>query len=171
MRAIALLAAGLAVACSITTTAPVTKVETFKTMNELMVAPPDGFGKAEDVALRDRHTIFEQINGGSVSFLDNGMQEAIFGTYLNPKDEAAVLDLEVYRFTEEAGPLRQYKGLHGSEPIPWEGGAGGLVHEYGVELVAERLLVRVVYNDGPAEAMAKAAHQLARDVVRRITGQ
>ena len=171
MRALTLLTAGLAVGCSAAITTPVAKVEPFKNMSELMVAPPAGFGKAVDVALRDRETIFEQINGGSVSFLDNGMQEAIFGTYLNPKDEAAVLDLEVYRFTEEAGPLRQYKALHGSEPTPWEGGAGGIVHEYGVELVAGKLLVRVVYNDGPADVMAKAAHALARDVVRRITGK
>ena len=62
-------------ACATTTPAPITNLEQL-----LPATPPTGFSTADAPVLRDRNSIFEQINGGSVSYLENGMVDALFTT-------------------------------------------------------------------------------------------
>ncbi|MFT7622640.1 MAG: hypothetical protein ACI9WU_001815, partial [Myxococcota bacterium] len=75
-----------------------------------------GLDAAVEVHPRDRETIFEQINGGSSSFLANGMVEAVFATF--PRSgggEYEVVELEVYRFADSPGALVQFGHLHGTD--------------------------------------------------------
>jgi len=144
----------------------------FKDLKELLPPAPTGFKSASDVTLRNRDTIFEQINGGSVSYLENGMLDALFGSYLKASGpESEALDLEIYRFDGETGALVQFKSMQGSDGKPWKGGSVAVIHEYGVELVAKRMIVRVNFNDGEAGPMGVAAQVVARQIVRRVTGK
>lgn len=131
----------------------------------LPVAPPAGFSPAVDVTPRSTADIFEQINGGSFSFLENGMTDALFATYpLTGGEEGTEIAFEVYRFKTHAGAKVQFQNLHGEDGAAWEG-AHAVLHEYGVELVSGCLLVRVTFNDGPEKQMGRAARYLARNVL------
>ena len=136
----------------------------------LLPPAPAGFQAAVDVTPRGRGDIFEQINGGSVTYLENGMQDALFATYPRPGDDSAAMEVEVYRFETPAGAAAQFAHLQPQGATPWEG-ATAVLHPNGVELVAGRVILRLTYNDGPPAAMAEAARALARSVLGKLRGR
>ncbi len=167
----------LLLGCSATTTngsepPPPEEAVGFSKLSDLLPPAPTDFDKAVDVTARDRQSIFEQINGGSVSYLDNGMIDALFAVYPRTGgSDAEALDLEIYRFDGETGALAQFGSLHGKDGKAWKGGATAVIHDFGIELLAQRVLVRVTFNDGPKGPMGVAAQVVARQIVRRITGK
>ena len=136
-------------------------------LEALVPPPPTGLSPAIEIQKRGRDDIYEQINGGSVSFLENGMQEAIFATYLRPDgDEGTEQALEIYRFDSAAGATAQFRSLNG-EGAQRVRGYEATVHDYGVEVVAAATLVRVAYNDGPPEDQKAAARAIVETVLDR----
>ncbi len=134
----------------------------------LPAAPPHGFAPAVDVQPRSTEDIFEQINGGSFSFLENGMVSALFATYpLSAAEEGIEIALEVYRFRTPGGALVQFTNLHGEDGTAWEG-TYAVIHEYGVELVKGHLLIRATFNDGPETQMVRGSKFLARHVLAQV---
>jgi hypothetical protein len=135
---------------------------------KMLPGKPAGFDAAIEVSARNRETIFEQINGGSVSFLDNGLTDALFATYLrtggDPDSEA--MAFEVYRFDKASGALAQFKQLNGNDGKPWEESTA-VIHDYGVELVDGSVIVRATFNDGPPETMIAGAKALALEVLKQ----
>ena len=138
---------------------------------DTLPAPPVGFGAAADIAVRDRSNIFEQINGGSVSFLDNGMIDALFATYPTTGGEGGGIDVEVYRFEAPDGAKTQFEKMQGVAGTPWDGGSQAVVHEYGVELVVSTYVIKATFNDGPGPLMAAASQRIARQLVGRLTSK
>ena len=129
-------------------------------------APPAGFSPAVDVTPRTTADIFEQINGGSFSFLENGLTDALFAIYpLTGGEEGTEIAFEIYRFKTGAGAKVQFQNLHGEDGTNWNG-AHTVLHEYGVELVSGRIIVRVTYNDGPEKQMGRASRFLAHHVLK-----
>lgn len=110
-------------------------------MCDLMVVLFMGFMVVVDVVVCDCDMIFEQINGGSVSYLENGLQEVIFGIYFYVLDELLVLDMEVYCFVKLEGIVSQYCQLYGDEGKFWKVVIFGIVYEYGVEFKVDCMLV------------------------------
>ena len=134
----------------------------------LPAAPPSGFSPARAVTPRTTDDIFEQIKSASFSFLQNGMTDALFATYpYNGVEDGAEIAFEVYRFKTHDGAKLQFQNLHGNEGDTWED-AYAVVHEYGVELVSGRLMVRVTFNYGPEKQMGRAARYLARNVLEQV---
>ncbi|MFT5429837.1 MAG: hypothetical protein ACI9OJ_000509 [Myxococcota bacterium] len=134
----------------------------------MLPGKPTGFEAPIDVAARNRETIFEQINGGSVSFLENGLTDALFATYLrsggDPDSEA--IAFEVYRFDKASGALAQFQRLNGNDGKPWQKSTA-VIHEYGVELVDGAVVIRATFNDGPAETMISGAKTLALEILKQ----
>lgn len=148
--------------------APPEEASGYSKLEDLVPSAPSGFGAAQDVTLRDRHTIFEQINGGSTSYRDNGMEDALFATYPPAAgDESAVLELEIYRFDSLTGAREQFKLLHAGAGQDWQHGSRAVLHEFGAELIIDRLIVRVFFNAGDAAAMGVAARVVAAQIAKR----
>lgn len=122
---------------------------------------------AEDVQPRGRADIFEQVNGGSVTFLDNGMVDAVFAVVPHA-DEDRIMDLEIYRFETGAGAAAQFEHLHGGEGGPWESAAKAVRHDYGVELVRGPYVVRVTWNAGDPREMKERGDAAARGVLGQL---
>ncbi len=161
---LALLLLPLLIACA----TPATVVRAPATARGYVPAEADGLDAATEVQPRNRGDIFEQINGGSASFLQNGMVDAVFATL--PRSgggEYEVIELEVYRFADHAGALAQFDHLHGGDGKPWGSAVKAVVHDYGVEAIKGAIVVRVTFNDGPAEDMRAAAKSLATAVLAR----
>jgi hypothetical protein len=131
---------------------------------------PAGFSATDSPVLRDRNSIFEQINGGSVSYLDNGMVDALFTTLAQGDDnEPVLMDVEIYRFEQAVGAEAQFAILHGGEGSTWHQ-SKAVVHEYGVEFVVDQLVVRIAYNeDTPDTPMARGAAQLGQHILGVVT--
>lgn len=163
--------------CSSTTSgaksgiAPPEEAPEWKKLADLVPPSPTGFDKVTDVTPRTRKDIFEQINGGSVSYLENGMKDALFATFPHRTNKAAALELELFRFDGSGGAKAQFRALTRDEGKPWKGGSIAVLHEYGVELVVDHVIVRATFNDGPAKLMALSAQVLARQIVKRISGK
>ena len=134
----------------------------------LPAAPPSGFLPAMDVTRRTTEDIFEQINGGSYSFLENGMTHALFALYpLKGAEEGTEIAFEVYRFKTHAGAKVQFRNLHGDDGIDWNQ-THAVIHEYGIELVSDRLIIRSTFNDGPEKQMIRASKFLAKHVLGQV---
>ena len=159
----------LGIGCTTTgTSSTQTTAQTLPTSLDMLMpaAPPAGFSPAVDVTPRTTADIFEQINGGSFSFLENGMTDALFAIYpLTGGEEGTEIAFEIYRFKTGAGAKVQFQNLHGEDGTDWHG-AHTVLHEYGVELVSGRIIVRVTYNDGPEKQMGRASRFLARHVLK-----
>ncbi len=140
-----------------------------KALVDVLPAPPKGFDAPLDRVVRDRESIFEQINGASASYLDNGMEDALFATYVRSGAQDS-LELNVFRFKTADGARAQWKELHGDDGVSWYRGSKAILDQFGVELVLGRVYVRSLYSDGPAESMRPAAEAIARIVVERMTG-
>ncbi|HIA02956.1 MAG TPA: hypothetical protein EYN06_00090 [Myxococcales bacterium] len=140
----------------------------FLPLNTVLPAAPVGFGKAIDVAVRNKDTIFEQINGASVSYLEHGMRDALFATYPKPGDQAQDINLELYRFTEAHGAKLQFTSINGNEARPWEG-TMAVRHDFGLELVAGRHLLRIIYNGGPVAEMRATVSAIAKKVLAHLS--
>ena len=142
--------------------------ETFLPLNTVLPAAPTGFGKAIDVAVRNKDTIFEQINGASVSYLEHGMRDALFATYPKAGDQAQDINLELYRFTEAQGAKIQFTSINGNEAKSWEG-TMAVRHDFGLELLAGRHLLRITYNGGPVTEMRATAAAIAKKMLAHLS--
>ncbi len=133
-----------------------------KALKTFLPKAPKTHKAASKVQPRNRDDIYEQINGGSASFLENGMTDALFAQYA-PKKGAAGQEIavEIYRFATDAGALKQFKTLYENEGKPWEGGLA-VQHEFGVEATVGRFILKATFNDGPnAEACKTLTAALA----------
>lgn len=151
------------------TLAPPEAASTRKAPKDLVGPPPTGFDKPVEVTPRGTGDIFEQINGGSASYLENGMVDAVFATY--PKtggEESHAIEFEVYRFDSATGARVQFETLHGKAGEGWRGDSHAVQHDYGIELYKGRYVVRITFNDGPGALMKVGARVLANHVVSRI---
>ena len=135
------------------------------TLKQMLPQAPGGFESAVDVSVRNRDTIFEQINGGSVSYLANGMSDALFATYLRTGHEGHEIMFEMFRFKNENGAKSQFQHISNGEGKPWIHGTTAVRHEYGVELIKSNLIIRVLFNDGPTPTMKQASESMATLVI------
>jgi hypothetical protein len=148
------------------TTAPKAKHD--KAMAKLFPKAPKGYSGPKDVAVRTVDDIFEQINGGSESFIGNGMTDAVFAKYPKKGGKAGTeLQVEVYRFKDAAGAGKQFDGLLGEPGKPLLGGRA-VVHDYGTEAVVGRYILRSTFADGPTESRA-ATTAIATELAPKLT--
>jgi hypothetical protein len=121
-----------------------------KALKSLLPKAPAGFKGPSKVQPRNRGDIYEQINGGSESYLANGMTDAIFATYAKKGGGAgAEISAEVFRFPDAASASKQFSHLYDKDGVAWEGGKA-VIHEYGVEAVLGGLIIKVTFNEGDA---------------------
>jgi hypothetical protein len=162
--------------CTLATTKPQTRsravappeeARVFTDLREILPPPPVGFAQAVDVEVRDKDSIFEQINGAGVSYLENGMRDALFATFPKPQFSEQDISVELYRFNGATGARAQFLSLNGEEGKAWEG-ALAVRHDFGLELLAGRHLLRITYNGGPVAQMKVTASVIAKQVLNRL---
>ena len=125
------------------------KVKPDAKLKTLLPKAPKGYSGPKGAVVRTPADIFEQINGGSVSFLENGMTDAVFAMYpLKGGTPGTEIQIEVYRFKDAAGAGKQFKQLLGEPGKEWQGGHA-VQHEFGTEAVVGRFILRSTFADGP----------------------
>ncbi len=124
-----------------------------KPLKALLPKGPAGFKGPAKVQPRNRGDIYEQINGGSESYLANGLTDAVFATYAKKGGAAGTeISAEVFRFPDAASAAKQFGHLYDKDGAPWEGGKA-VIHEFGVEAVLGGLIIKATFNEGDAAAV------------------